>query len=124
LRVTLRPATADDFLVLNGGPPASRCLGFTAISDDKLLGLGALIFGKDGSIWASCIITDDGRKYPLAIHRAGLALMRMARERGFSTVFARAQDSNPAAERWLKRLGFHPIDGANFVWRREWHNAD
>ena len=40
-------------------------------------------------------------------------------------VVAEAQPGNPAAERWLLRLGFKPIEIAGqqaFVWRSAWPN--
>lgn len=120
--VTLRPTLPSDFLALIGRPPAYRCQCITAVdSDGTPLGLGGFLFPPGGDVWASVLISPAGRKYPVAIHRAGIAAMALARRQGWPVVYADAQPDNPAAERWLARLGFVQRDVAGksvFVWER------
>ena len=119
MRITLRPSVASDFLALIDRSPAYRCQCLTAEADGKILGLGGFMFPPGGDVWCSAFITDEGRKYPVALHRVGLAVMALGRRRGFAKVYATAQPDNPAAERWLERLGFRPTDVAGekvFVW--------
>ena len=121
MRVTLRPSVPSDFLALIERPPAYRCQCLTALAGDRILGVGGFIFPPGGDVWCSAFITDEGRKYPTALHRVGLAVMALGRRRGFRRVYAAAQPGNPAAERWLERLGFTASEIAGekvFVWER------
>lgn len=118
-RVTLRPATLADFHRLIGSPPAHRARAFSALIGETLLGVGGLLFFEDGTVWASAIITDEGRRYPAAIWRAGVHLMAMARGMGIRQVLAADDDTQPAAQRFLERLGFERRELAGetfFVW--------
>lgn len=122
MRVKFRPTIPDDFLDLQGEPPAYRCRGFTAVLDGKILGIGAIVHPPSGGAWASCLITEEGKKFPAAIHRAGLHLVKTCKELGLRKVMATAQPNNLKAEDWLIRLGFHPAEYAGqkvFVWQRE-----
>jgi len=117
MRVRHRPSVPSDFAAL-GETPGYRCQCLTALAGDTIIGLGGLVF-RDGVVWASAIITPQARAYPVAIHRVGLAAMRFARELGLSTIYAAPQADNPAAERWLLRLGFVKTETAGepvFVW--------
>lgn len=119
MRVRIRPSIASDFTALIGGPPACRCQCLTAEADGKVIGIGGFTFPPGGDVWASVFMIDEARKYRLAIHRAGLTAMALARKRGFRKVYATAQPDNPAAERWLERLGFKAAEVAGekvFVW--------
>ena len=117
MRVHLRPATAADMAALFDRPVPCRVRAIAAEGGGQLLGVGGIGYRADGVVVAFAQISAEGRKYPAAIHRAGRAAMWMMRDSGVATVVAEAQPDNPAAERWLKRLGFEP-EGACFVWRR------
>ena len=117
MRVRCRPSVASDFAAL-GETPGYRCQCITALAGDAIVGLGGFVW-RDGAVWASVIITEQARAYPAGIHRVGLAAMRFARELGLTRVYAMPQPDNPAAERWLRRLGFAETDMAGepvFVW--------
>jgi RimJ/RimL family protein N-acetyltransferase len=104
---------------LIGQPPHYRSQCLTAEVDGKVIGIGGFLFPPGGDVWASVLMIDEARKYRLAIHRAGLMAMELARKRGFRRVYATAQPDNPAAERWLERLGFRAGDIAGekvFIW--------
>jgi len=116
MRVRFRPSEPSDFIALLGQLPVHRTRGITALAGDELLGIGGLITAPDGSVWASCFISDAGRTFPRAVHRAGLELMRLARSAGCQRVFASAED-RPGAERWLLALGFRRVpEEPLFVW--------
>jgi hypothetical protein len=119
LRVTLRPSVPSDFLALIDRPPAWRCQCITAEADGQIIGIGGFTFPAGGDVWASVLMVDRARKYRVAVHRAGLMAMALARKRGFRKVYATAQPGNPAAERWLERLDFTAGEIAGekvFVW--------
>lgn len=119
-RVTLRPTLAADLALFTDRLP-HRIQAITAELDGRILGVGGIGFRPDGTVIAFAEITDEGRKYPAGIHRAGRMAMDMIRRARVPVVVAEAQPGNPAAERWLERLGFRPVDIAGeraFVWER------
>jgi hypothetical protein len=121
VRVTLRPTVAADLPHAIGEPLPYRIRCITALAGEEILGLGGLGFRPDGTVIAFAQILPEGRKYPAAIHRAGLKVMAMIRASRVSLVIAEAQEDNPAAARWLLRLGFERVELAGreaFVWRR------
>lgn len=117
MRVILRPSTAEDWKQLRPETLPCRIRAITAEIDGKLLGIGGIGYRPEGTIVAFAVVTDEGRRYPAAVHRAGLAAMKMIQELGLPRVIADAQPGNPAAERWLIRLGFEKM-GDTFVWTR------
>ena len=120
MRVRHRPSVASDFAAL-GESPAYRCQCITALAGDAVIGLGGFVW-RDGAVWASAIITPQAKAYPAAIHRVGLVAMQFARNLGLSRLYALPQPDNPAAERWLLRLGFVKTEMTGepvFVWTAE-----
>jgi hypothetical protein len=117
MRVELRPTVAADLPQVIGEPLPHRIRAITALADGRVLGIGGIGFRPDGAVIAFVQMAAEARKYPAAIHRAGLAAMRMVRASGVPRVLAEAQPGNPAAARWLERLGFTRL-GDVYVWRR------
>jgi RimJ/RimL family protein N-acetyltransferase len=120
LRVTLRPSVASDFVALIDRAPAYRCQCLTAEADGKVIGVGGFLFPPGGDVWASVFMLEEAKRYRVAIHRAGLMAMALAKKRGFQRIYATAQPDNPAAERWLERLGFEAREIAGekvYVWQ-------
>lgn len=122
MRITLRPTVAADLAHVFDRPIPHRIRALTAVNGEQVLGVGGIGYRPDGTVIAFAAITDEARGYPAAIHRAGLAAMRMIREAGVQAVLAEAEENNPAAERWLLRLGFRKIEIGGqpaFVWERD-----
>lgn len=118
-RVTLRPTVASDLPHVIGEPLPFRIKAITAHIGDQVLGVGGLGYLPNGVVGAFVAMSAEGRKYPVAIHRAGVAAMRMIRQSGEQRVVAIADELVPGAERWLARLGFRPVtvDGLTaYVW--------
>ncbi len=117
MRVEIRPSQPEDFLELVGRLPPCRTMSLTATLGGRVLGIGGLVFaGGDVGAWVH--MTDEARRFPFAIHRAGVAAIAMMRRARVRCVYASAQPDNPAAERWLKRLGFRrDAAESRFVWR-------
>jgi hypothetical protein len=90
---------------------------------DEFLGLGGIGFTPEHKRLAFVFVTDEGRKHPVALHKAGRFVMQQARDMGFARLFAIADPTIEAADRWLERLGFHFLgvfgDGERF-W--QWTN--
>jgi hypothetical protein len=131
-KVTLRPTAPADLPYVVGEPLPYRIRAITALADERIIGLGGVAFPPHGPAIAFVQFApapDDGdapeaRRYPVALHRAGLMAMAMIRASGVAQVIATADAGSAAAVRWLKRLGFamaerQPIAGrVLFVWNR------
>lgn len=119
MRVAIEPATAADFERLTGGRPVTRARALAAKLGDEVIGLGGFLYMPDGTVWASMLVTPAGRKFPAALLRAGVAAMRLARRIGLREVFASPDANEPAAERFLERLGFtrHGVFAGVIVFR-------
>lgn len=113
----IRPTTASDFLALVGQLPPTRVRGVTVVDGEKILGIGGLLIHPNGDVWASMVIAPEASRYPVAMHRGGLQLMRIARDAGYARVFATVDDG-PRSVAWLERLGFQHSKGGVFVWSR------
>lgn len=108
--VVFRPATAKDVVEFSASLPPYRVRAFVGEIDGVALGVGGLAYLPDGSVLAFCDLKDEARRYPVALHRAGLATLRFAAELGIKKILATADNMQPAAERWLLRLGFAPVE--------------
>ena len=122
-KVTLTPATRADFAELAAvsentpAVPPVRVLALAAKVDGRVIGIGGVAFFPTGQKVAFADITDEARKYPVSIHKAGLAAIDLARRHGIRQLVATGE-SHDASRRWLLRLGFLPVDvgaGVNYV---------
>lgn len=89
---------------------------------ERVIGIGGLGYRPDGTVIAFAHMTDELKRYPAAVHRAGRMGMALIRSSGVPLVVAEAQSYNPAAERWLIHFGFQPTKLCGrkaFVWRRQ-----
>ncbi len=121
-KVELRPTLPDDLPHIIGESLPCRIRAVTVLVDGRIIGMGGLAFPPAGPAIAFVQRTNEARRYPVTIHRAGLMAMRMMRECGVAQVIATADAASETAIRWLHRLGFKPaasqhIDGkCLFVW--------
>jgi hypothetical protein len=121
VRVQLRPTVAADLAHVTSETLPIRIRAITALAGDRVLGIGGIGFRPDGVVIGFAALNDEFRRYPRAIHRAGLAMMQIIRESGVGQVLAIADENVAPAHAWLRRLGFHPaiVDGVElYVWRR------
>ena len=107
--VFLRPAISADFAELLAQPLPYRVRAYTALRDDELLGIGGIAFLPQDTFAAFLILKPGARRYRIALHKAGLMTLRVARELGIRRLVATADTAIPAAEPWLDRLGFRCI---------------
>lgn len=108
MRVELRPTVASDLAHVTAETLPIRIRAVTAIAEERILGICGIGYREDGVAIAFAAINDELRKYPPALYRAGLALMRIIREAGVPRVIALADANVAASERFLERLGFRP----------------
>ena len=121
--MVIRPARAADFEALLAEPLPWRVRAFAGECDGELLGVGGLAFPPDGAVAAFLILARDqdgkasARRYPVALHKAGLSVLAEAKRLRIRRVVVLAEQHNAAAEPWLKRLGFQPLNsGGETVW--------
>lgn len=85
--------------------------------------MGGVAYLQDGQKMAFADLSDEARKHPVALHKAGHAIMRLVREKGIKRLVATADMvASPAAERWLERFGFQPQESHGmkiWVWVAE-----
>jgi hypothetical protein len=120
MRVELRPTITSDIAAVTSETLPIRIRAITAVAGERVLGIGGIGYRPDGVVIGFAFIGEEFRLYPTAIHRAGLAMMRVIREVGVPEVLAMADKTVPRAERWLERLGFKPCRCSGeqiYVWR-------
>ena len=95
-----------------------RILGFTGSVDGKVIGLGGIAFYANGARVAFCDISDEGRQFPLSLHRAAPMLFDQAKKLGVKRVVV--LDSAEVHEKtpnWLRHLGFERMGHApGWIW--------
>ena len=117
--VTFRPATRADIDRLIDEPLPYRVRAFALEVNGEFLGVGGFAYQPNDTIAAFLLKVPGAEKYKFSLHRAGLKVMEEAKAAGFRRVVALAEKTNPAAERWLKRLGFKQVmvDGEQaWIW--------
>lgn len=73
--------------------------------DGKIVGIGGLYFHK--SRWFGfCDLTDEARKYKLAIARTARLAMDEAKRMGIRFIYSDVDTEEPNARRWHEILGF------------------
>lgn len=105
----IRPATKADIDQLIDEPLPWRVRAYAVEDGGKLLGVGGFAYQPNDTIAAFVLKAPGAERYKVALHRAGLMAMREARNLGYRRIVALAEKTNPAAERWLARLGFKQV---------------
>lgn len=121
MRVTLRPTKPADLVGFIKDLLPHRIKAITALIGDRVIGIGGIGFRPDGIVIAFAELSDEFRKYPIAVHRAGRMGMALIEASGMPMIVAEAQANNPAAEQWLLHFGFRAVDTCGvraFVWTR------
>ena len=121
-RAVVRPSVAEDIPLFFDEPLPWRIKGLTGFIDGEPVGIGGIAFPPEGGPWVFSSFKEEARAYPIEMHRAGLRLMKELRDQGVHSVRATVDEGIPAAERWLRRLGFKPTDriDGTVVWT--WHS--
>jgi len=120
-RLEIRPATAKDFAAMGRKVGKESVRAVAAELDGRTLGVAGLSLGMGITLFSD--ITEELRKYPIAIVRAGAEIRKLiyAQDR---PVYSAAQDDNPLRNaRFLEYLGgeySHQWNGmAVYVWENE-----
>ncbi len=76
----------------------------------RIVGIGGVQVMEDGTLVAFVDLLPEARRHPHSLHRAALRFMGELRRAGVRRVVATADPEQPAAERWLWRLGFVRVE--------------
>lgn len=111
MSIVTRPATPADFSNLGIDLPA-RVRALALECDGQTLAiLGGIMDMPDGITAAFLSVGETPpKRFGLSLHRAAHALIDEARRLGFRRIAAEAEPGNEAAERWIRRFGFAPIE--------------
>jgi hypothetical protein len=108
MAIVITPLSAADIAEVARAPHRYRVSGETARLDGAVIAIGGAAHLPDGSLLAFAHLTGEARRRKVWLHRQAkrvLATLAARRRR----IVATASPDVPAAERWLKRLGFAPM---------------
>lgn len=115
--VVLVPATQADFAELAARSantprvPPVRVFAIAGKVDGKVIAIGGVAVWSNGVKHAFADIGPEARKYPVTLHKAGLAVISLAKKHNMRELRAVAAEPKDVAIRWLVRLGFRPVEG-------------
>jgi topoisomerase IA-like protein len=105
-RMTISPTTPADVEEFKHATPPYRIRAVTGRVDGRIVGIGGIAYLPDGTVAAFLEATDEARKYAVTLHKTALRSLK-----GYRKLVALCDPEIEAAPRWLKRLGFEPVDG-------------
>jgi len=109
MAIVVTPLTAADIAEITSEAHPYRVSGFTARLDGNVIAIGGAAHLPDGTLLAFAHLTDQARQRKVWLHKqAKGVLARLAAQR--RRIVATASPDIPAAQRWLERLGFVPMD--------------
>ena len=118
----IRPTTRADCEAFYGKALPYRIKAYTGLIDGEVVAIGGLGFPPEGPAIGFADLKDIARQWPYAVelHRFARRVIAEAKAAGVPRIVAKADTSIEAAARWLKRLGFEPLNGEGtlFIWRR------
>ncbi len=120
MTVEIRPSVASDFAKFIDKPLPYRVRAITGLVGGEVLAVGGIAYLPDDTHGVFLLADARARQYPVALHKAGLMVLRIAKEQGIRKLVANPDTSIAAAERWLSRLGFKPLlqpDNEPAVWQ-------
>lgn len=119
MAVVVRPVRPGDFDAFFEKPPPVRVRGYAGVDGDEVVAVGGIACCGDGVFQAFFDVKGDElrKRYPVTLYKAARRLLADARAMGIPRVVAFPSPGVEAAERFLRRLGFAPLDdGPMFVW--------
>jgi len=109
-RVKVRPTTPQDVETFLGKSPPYTFKGETGLVDGEIVGIGGIAKLPDGTALAFLHLAPGAERYAVTLHRTAKRIIAETKARGVRKIVALADLSIEAAERWLLRLGFEPVE--------------
>lgn len=119
-KLVIRPTTKADCEAFYGQEIPYRIKAYTGLLDDEIIAIGGIAHPPESDVMAFADLTGDARARAVSLHKFARKVLSEAKEAGVKRLLATVERSEPAAERWLKRLGFTPLTMDNEVW--EWRD--
>ncbi len=118
---SLRPARARD-IVRFSKYVLPRFVGLIGEVDGRFVGAAVVVWGDKGRPFLCFEITPELRKHPKFIHQTALAVINAVAP-NVDFLYTMESSSEPTANRWLRRLGFHDtgeaLNGERvMIWRK------
>ena len=110
-KAVLTPTTPEDFFEFKQAIPPYRIRAITGRVDGRIVGIGGIAYLPDGSILAFLESTDEARKHAVTLYKAARQILKDAALAGHRRIIAVGDPEVQAVPRWLKRLGFEPVEG-------------
>ena len=110
-KAILTPTTPADVEEFRHATPPYRIKAITGRVDGRIVGIGGIAYLPDGTIGAFLEATDEARKHAVTLYKAAKQILDDAAKAGHRTIVAIGDPEIEAVPRWLKRLGFEPVDG-------------
>jgi hypothetical protein len=113
--MTLTVADELDFLSFYSREPPPIWIGICVKRSRRIIAFGLVVWNEHG---AACGFVD--RRQPVSaftVHRAAYRILAALREVGEESLYVQCDGSIPDAEKWLRRLGFAPMENDPTVWR-------
>lgn len=105
-KLSITPATLEDVTPHFQGLPPYRLRAYVGRINGTDLGFGGLYFLPDGTRVGFLILTEEGRRYPKAVLKATYEFLDKLKTEGVPSIKAVADPAIPAADRFLRHLGF------------------
>jgi len=108
----LRPATRADIVAAlrhlgHDEKIPNRVIAYTGRVDGKVIAVGGIAFYPSGGRVAFCDISDEGRRFPLSLHRGARLVLKEARRFGVKRVVVMdGPEVHAKTPGWLAHLGF------------------
>jgi len=109
--IKFRAMTMQDVAYIQGQPQLYPVNGITATIDGRLVGAGGYV-NVNGRLLA-LFYADKRKVKPITIHRMTVKGIRHIRS---SELFAACDERLDMGGKWLRRLGFQPIDQSFHEW--------
>jgi hypothetical protein len=104
--VEVRPTTPEDVEAFVSAPLDYRIRAWTGLVDGRIIAIGGVAYLPHGVAALFMHSTDEARRYPVALHKAGRRMVDMVRASGATRIRAMPQPDIERAAAWLERLGF------------------
>jgi N-acetylglutamate synthase-like GNAT family acetyltransferase len=115
----IRPTTKADCDAFYNKAPPYRIKAHTGLWNGEIVAIGGLGFEPGGKVVAFADLKEISRQVQggLVLHRMARRIIADAKAAGIRRLVAQMDENIPAAERWLKRLGFEPLTQDKVFWQ-------
>ena len=116
-QIELVPATPELLLKFYGEPNKRTMKAVVAVRGNEILGVAGIYRHLNG--WGMFSdTTEELRRHSKFILKSAKTFMKIAIDSGLP-IFAKCSDNLETADRFLRHLGFRPVDGDLYQWQAQ-----